>query len=311
MTSRRAILWLLAGLAAGKERARSAAPGRERARRIPAWVTPGAPVTIQASIDGRRAEIHRVLGPQDDLLILLVLDLTGDLTLVDGARQAAGAAIDALPPNAWVGVLRAQDGLRVLHDPGPDRAATAAAIHGAQVSGRAGLLETVEPAARLATALVHKTGIRAAVLYLTDSNIYNYREDYTNPVINPSDTRDLSRRFPDLLIREKTAKIAAVLAASDAPVFAVHLAFLRDRLNEAYQTGLGQIVEATGGQAWFCHDLNEIPEAVQAAFARIRAMHAIDLRLPAGAPRNATLQIKAEGADWQYRNKLDTEGWTR
>ena len=42
---------------------------------------------------------------------------------------------------------------------------------------------------------MRKSPVRVSVLYITDRNIYNYREDYTNPVINGSDPHDLSRVF--------------------------------------------------------------------------------------------------------------------
>ncbi len=307
--TRRFHLLLLASAAAAAP-PKSAAPPRGRRRRIAAWISSGSTEGLQASVEGRQAVIERILSPQDDLLLLLVLDMVEDIARIGAARQAAASAIEQLPPNAWTGVLSAQDGLRVLADPSPDRAAAIAAIQNAPTTGRAGFLETVTPAARLAASLAHKAPVRAAVLYITDSEIGNYREDFTNPVINYSDTRDLSRRFPDALVREKSARLAAALSPSDAPVFAVHLAFLRDRLNEAYQTGLQQIVESTGGQAWFCRNLTEIPDAVAAAFQRIRAMFSIDLRLPEGLPKNVTLQLSAPGADLQYRTRFTAQVWS-
>lgn len=305
--TRRVHLLLLASSAAAAPRPPARPQGKRR--RVTAWLASGSTEQIRASVEGRQAAIERVLGPEDDLLLILVLDLAGDITRIDAARQAAASAIEGLPSNAWVSVMSAQDGLRALADPSPDRSAAVAAIQSAPTTGRAGFLETVDPAARLASALVHKARVRTAVLYLTDSEIGNYREDFTNPVINYSDTRDLSRRFPDALIREKAARLASALAPSDAPVFVVHLAFLRDRLNEAYQTGLQQIVEPTGGQAWFCRNLTEIPEAVAAAFARIRSMLAIDLRLPPGVPSNATLQFS--GAELHYRSRIVAQAWQR
>jgi len=306
--TRRLHLLLLASAALGAPKPPPAPRGRRR--RIPAWLASGSTEGLSATVEGRQAAIERILSPQDDLLILLVLDMADDIARIDAARQAAIAAIEQLPPNAWLGVFSAQDGLRVLADPSPDRSAAVAAIQSAPTTGRAGFLETVDPAARLAASLAHKAPVRTAVLFLTDSEISNYREDFTNPVINYSDTRDLSRRFPDALVREKSARLAATLAPSDAPVFAVHLAFRRDRLNEAYQTGIQQIVEATGGQAWFCRNLTEIPEAVAAAFDRIRSMFAIDLRLPDGLPKNVTLQISGPGAALQYRNRLAAQVWS-
>ncbi len=309
MLSRRAALALLPAARVLS----AAAPRPVPTRRVTAWTSNPTPPAdglpgLAAKIEGRDSRVVRLKSPADDLLLLIVLDVTGDLTLVDAARQAAAAEIDKLPPSSWAAVLRSQDGLRVLQDPTPDRPAVNNALLKAPVSGRAGLLETVEPAARLATTLLRKTPIRTAVLYLTDSNIYNYREDYTNPVINMSDSRDLSRRFPDALIREKSAKIAEALAATDAPLFLVHLAFLRDRLNEAYQTGLQQIAEATGGAALFCRNVGDIPSSVTQAFAKISSMWAIDLQIPPGSPKNLTIQLSSSAGDLQYRTRLVLTG---
>lgn len=308
MTRRLHLLLLASAVTAAP--ARPSAPPRGRRRRIAAWLASGSAGGLEATVEGRQAAIERILSPEDGLILLLVLDMVEDITRIGAARDAAAAAIEPLPSNVWAGVLSAQDGLNVLADPSPDRAAAIAAIQNAPTTGRAGFLETVDPAARLASALARKAPVRSAVLYLTDSEVGNYREDFTNPVINYSDTRDLSRRFPDALIREKSARLAAALSPSDAPVFAVHLAFLRDRLNEAYQTGLQQIVEATGGQAWFCRNLTEIPGAVAAAFERIRSMYSICLRLPERLPKNATLQLSAPGADWQYRARFTAKAWS-
>lgn len=305
----RRFLLLLASAAAAASPRPPASP-RGRRRRIAAWLASGSAEGLQATVEGRSAPIERILSPQDNLLLLIVLDMVDDIARIDAARQAAASAIEQFPPNVWTGVLSAQDGLRVLSDPSPDRAATIAAIQNAPTTGRAGFLETVHSSARLAASLAHKAPVRTAVLYLTDSEISNYREDFTNPVINYSDTRDLSRRFPDALVREKSARLATALSPSDAPIFAVHLAFRRDRLNEAYQTGLQQIVESTGGQAWFCRNLTEIPGAVAAAFERIQTMYCVDLRLPEGLPKNVTLQLSGPGADLQYRNRLTAQVWS-
>ena len=281
----------------------AAVPPTAGFRRVTAWSAAGELASLQVKVEGRNSKVVRCKGPQDDLLLLVVLDLTGDLTLVDPARQAAVAEIEKLPEGVWVGLLRSQDGLRVLVDPTPDRAAVTAAILGAPVSGRAGLLETIEPSARLATKLLRKTGVRTAVLYLTDSNISNYREDYTNPVINMSDARDLSRRFPEALINEKSAKTGAVLGETDAPVFVVQLAFLRDRLNEAYHTGLQQMAEATGGQAEFCRTQGDIATTICVVFDKIMAVWAVDVEIPAGTPRNFTVHLSGS-SDVQYRTRF-------
>lgn len=273
-------------------------------RRITAWAPSEELKGLTAKAEMKNARIVRVKGPTDGLILLIILDLTGDLTLVDAARAAISAEIEKLPTTVWLGVLRAQDGLRVLTDPTGDRSSVNAAIQQSPVAGRAGLLETIEPAEQLATRLLRKTPIRTAILYVTDSNIYNYREDYTNPVINTSDSRDLSRRFPEALIREKVSKLTASLAANDAPIFITHLAFLRDRLNDAYQTGLQQMAEATGGLAMFCRTQGDIAVTVAQAFLKIQSIWAVDVEIPPGTPRNFTMHLNAEGGELQYRTRF-------
>ena len=172
---------------------------------VPLWVEPAdpnlVPTDLAAFINDQPAMIAKLLNPDSDLVILVVLDLTGDLALIQPGKESLIAELNKLPDNAWVGLLNAQGGLSVLADPTGDRASIAALIQTFPISGKAGLLDTLDPVATLADHLLHKADVRVAVLYITDSDVTNYREDLTNPVINSSDPHDLSRRFPDALIR--------------------------------------------------------------------------------------------------------------
>lgn len=284
----------------------AAPPENVSFRRAAAWIAASESGLCSASIkvEGKPSKLVQCLTPQDGLLLFVVADLTGDLTLINEARDALAVELGKLPPTIWTAALSAQDGLHVLSDPSGDPAATVTAIRNARTTGAAGLLEAMEPASRLATSVLAKSKVRIAVLHITDSNIYDYREDYTNPVINYSDSRDLSRRFPDALIRERTAKLANSLAGYDAPVFVVHLAYLRDRLNEAYQLGLRQATEATGGSAVFCRSQAEIPSAISGAVARILAHHAIDFAIPKDLPRQFTIELAAPGLSPEYRSRF-------
>ncbi|WP_321472021.1 hypothetical protein [uncultured Paludibaculum sp.] len=301
--TRRQLIPLLAAIPSTL-RAAATAAAPVHIRRVTAWTAAAELKGLVAKAEAKDVRIVRIKSPQDGLILLVVLDVTGDLTLIDAARAAMAAEIAKLPAAVWLGVLRAQDGLRVLVDPTVDRESVTSSIQQSPVTGRAGLLETIEPVEYLATRLIHKAPVRTAILYVSDSNIYNYREDYTNPVINMSDSRDLSRRFPEALIREKTAKLTATLAGTDAPVFITHLAFLRDRLNDAYQTGLQQMAEATGGQAMFCRTQADIAITITQAFEKIRSMWAVDVEIPQGTPRNFTMHLSADGADLQYRTRF-------
>jgi hypothetical protein len=275
--------------------------------RVPVWTADGAPLDpadVVAKVDGAPAKVLHLAGPADDLLLLIVADLAGDLTLVDPARQALVAAIRALPDNAYVGLLRSQDGLRVVVDPGPDREAVADALLGMAVSGRAGLLDTVATATRLGDSILARARVRLAVLYVTDSHVANYREDFTNPVVNSSDSRDLSRRFPEGLIKEKISQIEKNLGRTQTPVSIVHLSYRSDRMNEAYQTGLLSLASTTGGTAQFCRSLAEIPVAIRDTIDSIARHHSVEIQLPAEPSRLTAVELAAEGRTLRYRTRF-------
>jgi hypothetical protein len=246
---------------------------------------------FRATLDGNPAKILRVRGPKDDLILLVVLDLTGDLTLIDTARGALTERLEALPKNNWVAVLRSADGLQVVTDPTPEREKVTAAIRDHAATGKAGLLTTIESAATLGDSLLSRTSVRVAVVYVTDSNIYNYREDFTNPVINSSDSRDLSRRFPDQLIREKIQKLSDGLAASETPLFFVHLNYFSDPINEAYQRGLLQLAEESGGIGVFCRSRGEIPAAVERVVSAAATHWSVSVELSGVKARVANVDL--------------------
>ncbi|MFB3827233.1 MAG: hypothetical protein ACE15B_10710 [Bryobacteraceae bacterium] len=274
-----------------------------RTIKVPVWVDGNPKLTMKELKANSR--ILDVQGPQDGLIVLLVVDLAGDLAFIEPAKNALAAGINGLAPKTWVGVLRAQDGLRVLADPSPDRAASIAAVRETGISAKAGLLDTVETAENIGDSMLAKAGVRVAVLYVTDSDVQNYREDFTNPVINSSDPHDLSRRFPEGLVREKIAKLSARLARRQAPLFIVHLRYRSDRLNEAYQAGLKELAAVTGGSAQFCRSDAEIPEAVRKAFETIGSYYSVTLALPERAGADVQVQLEAEGGrNLTYRTRF-------
>jgi hypothetical protein len=300
--------WLLCGVLAF-----AAAPrARVSQVRIPVWLDapPGRDLSardFRATIDGADARILAVRCPDDDLIILLVLDLSsGDLTLVDPAKEALAGEIRKLPEKTYVGLLRAQDGLQVLLDPAPDRDAVAGAIGSQTLSGKTGLLATVDSIESIADSMLKKSAVRVAILYITDGDVRNYREDFTNPVINDSDSHDLSRRFPETLVQEKIAKLDAILAAQMAPLFIVDLNQHTDRLNQAYHNGLKQLAETTGGAAFFSRSTTEIPEAIRKSLEVVTSHYSLTLALPERVP--ARLQIKLTMPDsdssLSYRTRI-------
>ena len=291
-----AVLWTLA--TATSVHAQSASVS------IPAWIEENncaATPKFEATLNGKPAAVTAQLGPGSDQIILVVFDLTGDLSLIDAAKEALIAEVSKLPPNTWVGLLRAQDGLQVLVDPGAQREPLVAAINSLSNSGDPGLLETVLSSLTLADALLRKSPIRVSVLYITDGNIYSYREDYTNPVINQSDPHDLSRRIPGALIGEKISKLVKAVGSLEAPLCVVHLNYRRDRLNVVYQDGLATLAEATGGRTDICRSVGEIPEALSAELARISSAWRVTLAVPAKIRSNTQIHLSAPCHDAELR----------
>jgi hypothetical protein len=278
--------------------------------RVPFWTdarAEGAPALtakdLTAKLDQAAARVISVRGPNDGLVILLVLDLASDPTAAEAAKKALAASLNDLPANCYVALLRAQDGLRSLADPTPDRAKIQSEIQGLPVSGKAGLLDSLETAARIGDALIDKSGVRVAVLYVTDSSIYNYQEDYTNPVINSSDYRDMSRVFPEGLVKDKISKLAAVLSSLSTPLFFVHLSYQSDRLNEAYQSGLMSLAAESGGASAFCRSMAEIPESIGKIMRTVAASYTAEIELPRKPLKSVQLVLEGE-ARLNYRTRF-------
>ncbi len=259
---------------------------------------------FQATLDREQVRIVGVLTPQDPQMILVVLDLAGDLASIDAAKGAVSSAVARLPASTYVGLLRAENGVTVLLDPTPDRDAIASAIANLTVSGRPGLLEALEPVERLADSIGRKAQVRVGVLYVTDSDVREYREDFTNPVINSSDPHDLSRRFPETLIQEKISKLQMLFAAYRTPLHIVQLTYRGDRLNDAYDNGLRQLVESMAGTMGLCRSRAEIAEQIDTAFQSVAAEYALLVALPGRAKDTVQVQVSAGDVPLMYRARL-------
>lgn len=286
--------------------AAGAAPPKPRpVLRIPIWPGNGGTLEadkLSATIDGAKAKILGIEKPGEDLLVILVMDLVGDLALADTVKQSLIDSIKAMPARVQVAVMRAQDGLQVLADPTPDAPALAAAIQAVSVTGYAGLLETVETALKLGDSVSEKSGIRVAVFYVTDGAVSSYREDFTNPVINSSDSRDISRTFPEGLIREKISKMEGLLLQRQTPLFILNDVYRSDRRNEAYQSGLLELAVATGGTAIFCRSSAEIQPSVAKLWSQITSLAVLRVQLPEKIRRNFDVKIDTGGAPATYRS---------
>lgn len=243
-------------------------------------------------IDDREVAIKGFQTSRSGTVMLVVFDTVADLARVDEARSALQAAIADLSDQYWVGLLRAQDGLSVIQEPTADHKILNEKISSVQVSGKAGLLDTLEPVAQLATAMLQKAGVRLSVLYITDSAIGSYRADYLNPVINSSDAGDLSRRFSDRAVQERMSRTVESLARFTVPIYVLHLAHRGDTLNLAYQSGLERIATESGGTAAFCRTSDEIRPALNGIINRIRSGYVLAIDPP--NTRRQSVRVRVE-----------------
>jgi hypothetical protein len=282
------IIALTLAAAPAPARQDKAEAGGEALLKIPVWVETeeggfwdeGRRQAFTVFLEDQEVPIRSFQSPRSSTIILVIFDTVSDLARVDEARSALRDAIQPLSNQYWIGLLRAQDGLSVLQEPTADRALLLDKIQSIQVSGKAGLLDTLEPVSRLATSILHKAGVRLSVLYISDGGIGHYRADYLNPVINSSDSGDLSRRFSDRAVQERVSRLAESLAVFTVPLFVLHLEHRGDALNLAYQSGLERIAAASGGAAIFCRTSDEIRPSLANLIARIRASYVLAVEAP-------------------------------
>ncbi len=276
--------------------------------KIPVWVEEGGGKfwneakrqSFKVFVEDKEVPIKSFQGPRNSTIILVVFDTVADLARVDQARAALTETIEALPKNYWVGLLRAQDELAVIQEPTPDRALLAQKIQSAPVAGKAGLLDTLEPVSRLAMGMLRKAGVRLCVLYVTDSAISHYRADYLNPVINSSDSGDLSRRFPDRAVQERMSRLAESLAEFTTPIFILHVLQRSDAMNLAYQSGLERVADVSGGSAVFCRSADEIKPAIDILLARIQSAYFLGVDPPNAKRKQVKIRVDAQDAAKQF-----------
>lgn len=251
---------------------------------------------FSVSVDTQPAAVKAIIPPSGNLVLLVVADAVNRVEEFDTARRTLIESMEDFNKRELVAVLRAQDGLRVILDPSANREATAKALLEIPVSGIPGLLDSVEQVTAIANEMIAKSKVRVAILYITDGSIYEYRGDYTSPVINPSDSGDLSRRFRDRLIQERISRLTDSALASAAPQFFLHLSERNDALNVVYQNGLLQLGKATGGDALFARSLGDVPALVERLVQLIRNHYLITVE-PSGSPSGLRrLQVTAPAA---------------
>lgn len=269
------------------------------------WWRDGKRSSFKLFVEEKETPIKSFQAADSPMVILIVFDLVADLARAEEARNALSTVIKELASNYWVGLLRAQDGLSVLQEPTANHELLLEKLQTIQATGKAGLLDTLEPVAQLAEGMLQKSAVRVAVLYVTDSGIANYRADYLNPVINASDAGDLSRRFSDRAVQERMSRTAETLADFTAPLFVLHLQQRDDTMNLAYQSGLERIAAANTGTATFCRTADEIRPALNTIFDQMRALYFIGIDPPSLKRQTAKLRVEARDAQSQPLSRLN------
>ena len=261
---------------------------------------------LRAWVEDEPVEIKALQAPAENLILLIVMDVVGDLTRIDAAREALVEALLDFGAREFAGILQAQDGLQVVEEPTDNREAIKDALLALGVSGFPGLLDSVEEAALLGDRMMRASEVRVAVLYITDGSIYDYRGGYTNPVINPSDGGDLSRRFRDRLVQEQISRTRDNLLSSWTPLFFLHLEESRDNLNMVYQNGLTLFAQATAGEALFCRSVAQIPAYLKQLVDRIRSLHLLTVETPHEAEGRVRLRLESDtGAELIHREQFE------
>lgn len=235
--------------------------------------------------------VSALKGPESPALLFVAFDTVGDIANITQARKTVVEEVNALGSQFWAGLISAQEQMQVLQEPTADRSLLQQKTEELTQIGKAGLLESIQPIADLATGVLLNSEVRVAIIFITDSDIGNYRADYLNPPVNASDSRDLSRRFAGRALQEKISRIAALMARTQVPVFIVHIDPGLDPLNRSYHNGLKQLAEGTGGQCLLSKTSGDIPLSIHEAFQWAKSFYLAEFGLKSEKSGYARIQI--------------------
>jgi hypothetical protein len=250
--------------------------------RIPVWVRQGSQFvqgldrdSFQVALGNKSLNNFRLQSPDSPTLLFVAFDTVGDVAPITQVRETLCLELANLPANYRIGLLSAHENFGVIQDPTPDRVLLQQKINEIALVGKAGLLDTIQPIMEFSSPILRKTGVRVALLFITDSDIGNYRTNYLNPVVNYSDTRDLSRRFPGRALQEKIARMTSSLSAIPIPCLIVHIDPGSDPLNKIYHDGLRQLAETLGGQFLISKTTTDIPVMLREALEWIKGFYVL------------------------------------
>jgi hypothetical protein len=275
--------------------------------RLPVWIqTNGNPLPQDLSANEFQINHGKLLieptslrGPKSPTMLFVALDAVGDVANITEARNAVIHEIHELGSQYWVGLISANEQITVIQEPTPSRDLITEKIEQLSQIGKAGLLDTLLPVADLATSVLLKSDVRVAVIFITDSDIGNYKTDYLNAPVNASDSRDLSRRFAGRALQEKITRMSKAISKFQVPILVVHIAPGQDPLNRAYQNGLKQLAEIGGGKCLLSKSIGDIPSTIHEAFEWAQSFYLLGFRLTAAKGHYADIEITLAPKDAQ------------
>lgn len=255
---------------------------------VPFWVLKdGAPVQprmgredLSVFAGPEPLQITRQERPGTPTFLFLAFDLVEDQAPINAAKQALADEVRKLGPEYWVGLIEVQETLSVIQDPTRDKRLLLKKVQQSRQFGKAGLLESVQALADFSSSLMRRSSVRVAVILVTDSDVSNYRTEYSNPPINRSDRRDLSRRFEGRALQEEISRLSTAMVRFPVPLLVVHVAPGRDSLNRTYQDGLVQVAGAAGGRLFLSKSTGDIPRTLQEAFEWADSFYAVEFEVP-------------------------------
>lgn len=229
------------------------------------------------------------LGAESPVLLVFVMDTTGDASNIDALRKELCNFVSALPPSIQVMVMSCNDGLRVLQNNTGDPAKLKEAIMNYNTKGKPGFLEAVVPVAENLNGLFIKhNNVRVAVIFFTDSEIYNYRKRYT--------TADFTTEAEKT--REKLKEISV-------PMFVMRLPIgNNDTFNRTYEGAVGEMARTTGGEAVYPTTANGITKALVTLLQRIHFTYVLGFPAPeAKSGKEFRVNVSLAGANGKVTHK--------
>ncbi len=267
--------------------------------RLPIWIhTNGNPLPRDLSANEFKINHGKLIiepislrGPRSPTMLFVALDAVGDVANITEARNAVIHEIHELGSQYWVGLISANEQITVIQEPTSSRDLFSEKLEQLSQIGKAGLLDTLLPVADLAASVLLKSDVRVAVIFITDSDIGNYKTDYLNAPVNASDSRDLSRRFAGRALQEKITRMSKAISKFQVPILVVHIAPGEDPLNRAYQNGLKQLAEIGGGKCLLSKSIGDIASTIHEAFEWAQSFYLLGFRLSATKGRYADIEI--------------------